>query len=77
MMLHNLYINPKIINPQWSNSRASQKYFSIEQSPVLLDVYDSLKKLGTVGATSKTETISVIYNLNYTNLGYENIFKLQ
>ena len=37
------------------------KYFSIELSPILLDVYDSLEKLGTMGATSRTGIISVIY----------------
>ena len=35
------------------------KYFS--KSSILLDVYDSLKKLGTMGATSRTGTICVIY----------------
>ena len=29
----------------------SHKYFSTELSSMLLDVYDSLKKLGTMGAT--------------------------
>ena len=37
------------------------KYFSTELSPILLDVYDSLKKLGTMAATSRTGTICVTY----------------
>ena len=39
----------------------SHKYFSTKLSSILLDVYDSLKKLGTMGATSRTGTICVIY----------------
>ena len=35
----------------------SNKYFSTELSPIDLDIYDSLKKLGTMGATSRTGTI--------------------
>ena len=41
----------------------SHKYFSTELSPILLDVYDSLRKLGTMGATSRTGNICVIYKL--------------
>ena len=39
----------------------SYKYFSVELSSTLLDVYESLKKLCTMGATSRTGIISVIY----------------
>ena len=39
----------------------SYKYFSIELSTIFLNVYDSLKKLGTIGATSRTGISSVIY----------------
>ena len=54
----------KFINSQTNNKspmvkQQSYKYFSIELSTILLDVYDSLKKLGTMGATSKTGIISV------------------
>ena len=38
----------------------SHKYFSTELYPILLDVYDSLKKLRTMSATTRTETICVI-----------------
>ena len=38
----------------------SHKYFLNELSPILLDVYHSLKKLGSMGATSGTGTICVI-----------------
>ena len=41
--------------------KQSYKYFSIELSTILLDVYDSLEKLGPIGATSRTGIISVIY----------------
>ena len=54
MRLQNLYINYQIINPQWSQH--SLKYFSTELSPILLDVYDSLKKYGTMGAIFRTGT---------------------
>ena len=37
------------------------KYFSIELSTIYLDVHDFLEKLGTIGATSCTGIISVIY----------------
>ena len=37
------------------------KYFSIKLSTILFDVHDSLEKLGTMGATSNTGIISVIY----------------
>ena len=37
------------------------KYFSTELSTILLNVYDSLEKLGTMGATSRTGITSVIY----------------
>ena len=38
------------------------KHFSNELAPVLLDVYDSLGKLGTMRVTSRTGIISVKYN---------------
>ena len=37
------------------------KHFSNELAPVLLDVYDSWGKLGTMGVTSRTGIISVKY----------------
>ena len=39
----------------------SYKYFSIELSTILLNVYDSSEKLGTMGDTSRTGITSVIY----------------
>ena len=39
----------------------SYKYFPIELSAILLDGHDSLGKLGTMGATSSTRIIPVIY----------------
>ena len=33
----------------------------MELSPIILDVYGSLKKLGTISAISRTGIISVIY----------------
>ena len=38
----------------------SYKHFSAELTPILLDDYNSLEKLGTISATSKTGIISVI-----------------
>ena len=69
MRVQNLYINSQIINPQWS----SHKYFSTELSPILLDVHDSLKKLGTMGATSRTGTICVIYKFKLHKFRLENL----
>ena len=37
------------------------KHFSNELAPVLLDVYDSWGKLGTISVTSRTGIKSVIY----------------
>ena len=37
------------------------KHFSIELAPVLLHVYDSWRKLGTMGFISRTGVISIIY----------------
>ena len=37
------------------------KHFSKELAPVLLDVYDSWVKLGTISVTSRTEIISATY----------------
>ena len=37
------------------------KHFSNELTPVLLDVYDSWGKLGTISVTSRTRIISAIY----------------
>ena len=39
----------------------SYKYFSIELSTIFLNVYDSLEKLGTIGATSRTGISSMIH----------------
>ena len=69
MRVQNLYINSQIINPQWS----SHKYFSTELSSILLDVYDSLKKLGTMGATSRTGTICVIYKFKQLKFRLKNL----
>ena len=38
------------------------KHFLNELAPVLLDVYDSWAKFGTMGVTSRTGIISAIYN---------------
>ena len=56
----------KSINSQTNNKSSmayqqNYKYFSIKLSTILLDVHDSLEKLGTMGATSSTGIISVIY----------------
>ena len=40
---------------------ALQQNFTNELAPVLLDIYDSQGKLGTMGVTSGTGIISVIY----------------
>ena len=37
------------------------KHFPNELAPVFLDVYDSWEKLGTMGVTSRTGILSVIY----------------
>ena len=37
------------------------KHFSNELASLLLDVYDSWGKIGTMGVTSRTEIISIIY----------------
>ena len=44
------------------------KYSSIELSTILLNVYDSLEKLGTMGATSRTESHLLYINLEYTKI---------
>ena len=55
----------KSINSQTNKSsialQRNYKYFSIELSTIPLNVHDSLEKLGTMGATSSTGIISVIY----------------
>ena len=38
------------------------KHFLNELAPVLLGVYDSWAKFGTMGVTSRTGIISAIYN---------------
>ena len=43
------------------------KYFSNELAPVLLDVYDSWGKLGTMGVTCRTGIESVIYKRDNKN----------
>ena len=55
----------KSINSQTNNKSSiayqeNYKYFPIKLSTILLDVHDSLEKLGTMSATSNTR-ISVIY----------------
>ena len=37
------------------------KHFSNEVAPILLDVYNSWKQIGTIGISSRTGIISVIY----------------
>ena len=64
-----LYEVTKSINSETNNKSSmtkqqNYKYLSIKLSTILLDVYDSLEKLGTMGAsTSSTGIISVIYKL--------------
>ena len=58
--------NLTIINSQTNNKsqmiqQQSYKYFSIELYTILLNVYDSSEKLGTMGDTSRTGITSVIY----------------
>ena len=43
------------------------KYFSNELAPVLLDVYDSWGKLGSMGVTCRTGIESVIYKRDDKN----------
>ena len=55
-------INSEINNKSPGNDGLTPKFykdFSNELAPVLLDIYDSWRKLGTVGVTSITGTISV------------------
>ena len=57
-------INSEINNKSPGNDGLTPKFykdFSNELAPVLLDIYDSWRKLGTVGVTSITGTISVKY----------------
>ena len=50
----------------------SYKYFSIELSIILLNVYDSLENLGTMGATSRTGILHLLYiNLYCKKSGYK------
>ena len=56
----------KSINSQTNNKSSmalqqNYRYFSIELSTILLDVQDSLENLGTMGLTSSTGIIYVIY----------------
>ena len=59
----------KLINSQTNNKSQGNdgfkvifyKHFSNELAPVLLDVYYSWRKLGTVSVTSRTGIISAIY----------------
>ena len=44
------------------------KHFPNELAPVILDVYDSWGKLGTMGVASRTRIISAIYKKVVTNL---------
>ena len=68
MSLHELIksINKQIINPQVIVD--FYKHFSNVLSPILLDVYDSWEKLGTMGAISRTGIISTIYEFKLKNL---------
>ena len=64
------------------------KHFSSELAPVLLDVYNSWGKLGTIGVTSRTGIISAIYQrgdkidvqnyrlISFLNLDYKTYTKI-
>ena len=47
-------------NKPTMDKEQSHKYLSTELYPILLDVYDILKKLRTMGATTRTGTICAI-----------------
>ena len=54
----------KSINSQTNNDGLKEvfyKHFSNKLAPILLDVYGSREKLGTIGITSRTVIISAIY----------------
>ena len=58
------FINSETNNKSPGNdgfTAESYKHFSNELARVLLEVYDSWAKLGTMGVTSRTGIISVIY----------------
>ena len=55
---------------------AFSKYFSNELAPVLLHVYESCGKLGSIGVTSRTGIISAIYkkdDKNYRSISLLNL----
>ena len=54
-------LSSQTINKSPMVQQKSYKYFWIELSTIPLNVYESLEKLGTMGATSRTGITSVIY----------------
>ena len=57
-------VNSEINNKFTGNDGLTAEFyknFSNELAPILLDVYDSWGKLGTMGVTSRTGIISAIY----------------
>ena len=79
-----IFINSQTNNESPGNEALKEvfyKHFSNELAPVLLDVYDSWGKLGTIIVTSRTGIISSIYKkgdkrdienyfISFLNLGY-------
>ena len=53
------------------------KYFSNELTPVLLDVYNSQGKLGTIGVTSRTIFSTIFYIKKVKNIYCKTIYPFQ
>ena len=59
-MFHNIYINSETNNKSQGNNGLTEefyKHFSNKLAPLPLDVYDSWRKLGTMGVLLKQESV--------------------